>query len=593
MNEHSQRPTVSPHALREYALIADGERGAVIGPHGEFAWMCFPFWDSDALFATLIGGRGVYSIRPTGRYVWGGYYEEGTLIWRSRWITDDGAAIECREALALPAHPDCCTVLRRVVVLDGEARVGVALQPMAGFGSERVRQLKLHDDGCWRGTTGATRFCWAGAAQARAVADGHGGRLLELELELRAGDEHDFVLELSCDCAPAGPAEARRAWAATEDAWRRRVPDLGAVVGRRDARHSVAVLSGLTSRGGGMVAAATTALPERAQAGRNYDYRYVWIRDQCYAGRAAARAGAFDLLDAAVSFVTERLLADGPQLKPAYTTRGDAVPGEAKLALPGYPGAAAVKGNDANDQFQLDAFGETLLLLAVAAGTDRIDADGWVAAETAVKAIEERAAQPDSGIWEIEPRLWTHSRLICAAGLRALARCTTKFDVARWLSLADSLVGEMSAGAVSPDGYWQRAPDDGRLDASLLLAAVRGAVPADDPRSLATLEAYVDRLTVDHYAYRYSVDGLPLGQAEGAFLLCGFFVALAYLQQGDVVEAARWFERNRAASGPPGLLCEEFDIQQRQLRGNLPQAFVHALLLETALELTAVGDAKP
>ena len=578
---------VDPHALREYALIADGERGAVVGPHGEVAWMCFPFWDSDAIFTALMGGRGMYVLRPGGRFVWGGYYEEGTLIWRSRWITDDGATIECREALALPTAPDRCTVLRRVMVLDGEGRIEVALQPSGRFGSERVRRLKLDDDGCWHGVTGTTQFHWQGASRAHESSDGHGGRMLQLELDLTAGEEHDFLLELAVEGAPTEPLDADRAWAATEDAWRRRIPDLGAVVASRDSRHAVAVLSGLTSSGGGMVAAATTSLPERAQAGRNYDYRYVWIRDQCYAGRAAAKAGAFDLLDAAVRYVTDRLLAEGPRLKPAYTTRGDAVPDEVELELPGYPGGSAVIGNGANDQFQLDAFGEALLLLAVAAANDRVDADDWRAVETAIRAIEDRSGEPDSGIWEIEPRIWTHSRLICAAGLRAIAASTSNADAARWLALADRLTAEMSSTAVAAGGHWQRAPDDPRVDAALLLAAIRGAVPVDDPRSIATLATYVDRLAVDHYAYRYEVEGLPLGKAEGAFLLCGFFVALAYLQQGNVVEAARWFERNRAAPGPPGLLCEEFDIRQRQLRGNLPQAFVHALLLETALDLTA------
>jgi GH15 family glucan-1,4-alpha-glucosidase len=135
-----------------------------------------------------------------------------------------------------------------------------------------------------------------------------------------------------------------------------------------------------------------------------------------------------------------------------------------------------------------------------------------------------------------------------------------------------------------PTGRWQRSPHDDRLDAALLLPAIRGAIPADDPRTHATLRAFGQELTDDGYAYRYRPDERPLGEAEGAFLLCGFIMSLALGQQGDAVGAARWFERNRSACGPPGLLSEEFDVAQRQLRGNLPQAFVHALLLECALE---------
>lgn len=111
---------------------------------------------------------------------------------------------------------------------------------------------------------------------------------------------------------------------------------------------------------------------------------------------------------------------------------------------------------------------------------------------------------------------------------------------------------------------------------------MRGAVPADDPRTIATLRAYLDELTDEEYAYRFRHDQRPLADAEGAFLLCGFVVALAQHQQGDRLAAFRWFERNRAACGPPGLFAEEYDIAQRQLRGNLPQAFVHALFLESA-----------
>jgi GH15 family glucan-1,4-alpha-glucosidase len=334
-----------------------------------------------------------------------------------------------------------------------------------------------------------------------------------------------------------------------------------------------------------MVAAATTALPERAQEGRNFDYRYVWIRDQCIAGQAVAAAGPYPLVDVAVRFVTERLLDDGARLHPVYTTTGDCVPGESSLGLPGYPGGSDVVGNHARDQFQLDVFGEVLLLLAAAGRHDRLESDAWRAAGIAADVIEARWREPDAGIWELEPDEWTHSRLICAAGLRAIGTCAPgDAHTARWLALADTLVADAGARCVHASGRWQRSPGDDRLDAALLLPAIRGALDPDDPRSSATLDAYARELTEDGYAYRYRPDARPLGEAEGAFLLCGFVLALAYLERGDLVEATRWFERNRTACGPPGLFSEEFDVTQRQLRGNLPQAFVHALLLECAVD---------
>jgi len=574
-----------PHVLREYALLADGERGVLVGPRGDMAWMCFPRWDSPAVFASLIGGRGTYAVTPLGRYVWGGHYRPGSLVWHSRWVTE-GGVVECREALALPATPDRAVLLRRVVAEQGPAGVLVVLELREDYGRRRPRETRRDEGGRWWFELGnGSRAVWIGAAEARPEADGEGGHRLCLTLELEPGRHHDLALVLATSPAGADPVDAERAWLETETGWAERVPGLGNVVAARDAGHAYAVLSGLTSAGGGMVAAATTSLPERARQGRSYDYRYVWIRDQCYAGQAVAGVGPHPLMDDAVGFVRDRLLADGPEMKPVYTVTGADVPDQERLDLPGYPGGTDIVGNRANRQFQLDAFGESLLLLAAAAGHDHLDADGWRAVEVAAEAIARRWREPDAGIWELSPRSWTHSRLISAAGLRAASRHAVGPGLAAaWSSLADAIVVDTAACCLHPSGRWQRAPDDLRVDASLLLAPVRGALPADDPRTTATLRAVIEELTEDGFCYRYRPDERPLGSSEGAFLLCGFLMVLALGQRGERVAAARWFERNRAACGPSGLYSEEFDVQQRQLRGNLPQAFVHALLLECAAQ---------
>ena len=575
----------APHVLREYALLADGERGIVVGPRGEFVWMCFPRWDSDAIFSALLGGAGAYAITPQERFVWGGYYDPGSLIWNSRWTTAD-AVIECREALILPTRPDSAVILRRVIARQGTARLDLTLDPRAGFGRHGLSRLARNDAGTWTARCGDTRVCWTGAPDA-VPADQRSDVALTHTLELPEGAHHDLILQLLSGGTPDdGPPDPDIAWQGTEAAWRDRVPPLETTIAQRDGRHAYAVLSGLTGASGGMVAAATTSLPERARQGRSYDYRYVWIRDQCYTGQAVAAAGPHPLMDDAVRFVGDRLLADGRELNPAYTPTGDPVPDQRELELPGYPGATAIAGNWVNRQFQLDAFGEALLLFAAAARHDHLNPDAWRAAETATDAIEQRWREPDAGIWEIDPDHWTHSRLICVAGLRQISRHSPRGEqIARWLWLADTITADTAARALHPSGRWQRSPTDPRPDAALLMSAIRGAVPAGDPRSLATLHAIGTELTDDGYCYRYRPDERPLGQSEGAFLLCGLWMALAHHQQGDHVAAARWLERNRAACGPPGLLSEEFDVSQRQLRGNLPQAFVHALLIECASTL--------
>ncbi|QSE86899.1 glycoside hydrolase family 15 protein [Rhodococcus koreensis] len=580
MGGRADKVLFPPHVLREYALIADGERGALIGPRGDIAWLCTPSWADGAVFSVLLGGPGVYALSPTDlRFTWGGYYEQGTLIWRSRWVTADGI-IECREALAFPGDRHTAVLLRRVLAVDGDAQVSVGLDVAADFGAHPMQQIG-HQDGIRTLRAGSLQVRWSGAPAAH-----HRNGRLEAVLDVAAGQHHDLVLELGDRPLPDEVPDPGRLWQRTEQAWHEAVPPIDGSLADRDSRHAYAVLRGLTSASGGMVAAATTGLPERAEQGRNYDYRYCWIRDQCYAGQAvAAAAGPLPLLDDAVGFVSDRLLADGPDLKPAYTVGGGRVPDETTLDLPGYPGADARTGNWVNDQFQLDNFGEALLLLAAAARHDRLDREHWQAADIAVSAIERRWREPDAGIWELGNEHWAHSRLICAAGLRAIAAAAPAPQSAQWSSLADLLVTDTARDCLHRTGRWQRAPGDDRVDAALLLPAIRGALPAADPRTALTLAAVRRELGRDGYVYRFRQDERPLADAEGAFLLCGFLMALAEHQQGHQVDAVRWFERNRAACGSPALFTEEFDVVEHQLRGNLPQAFVHALLLESAHRL--------
>src|SRR5579862_2896992 len=227
-----------PHVLREYALLADGERGILVGPRGDFVWMCFPSWDSGAVFSSLIGGSGAYAVTPRERCVWGGYYEPDSLIWRSRWMTDDGAIIECREALALPTTPDRAVILRRVIAHQGAARLDVVLNPRGDFGHAPLRRLSQRDDGTWTAQLGGAHLSWVGGQDATPHADGHGGKALALTLELGEGAQHDLVLVLSRGAADSAPPEPERAWQGVTAAWRERVPDLARTVAPRDSRHA-------------------------------------------------------------------------------------------------------------------------------------------------------------------------------------------------------------------------------------------------------------------------------------------------------------------------------------------------------------------
>ncbi|MCW3845082.1 glycoside hydrolase family 15 protein [Micromonospora yasonensis] len=589
-DEEPSRPTAGdehePRVLREYALLADGHRGALVGPYGDVSWLCAPGWADPAVFSGLLGGRGEYVVTPANsRFVWGGHYEAGSLIWVSRWVTTDGI-IECRESLLFPGEQRRVVLLRQVHAVDRDAVVRVRLNPRADFGRVPLRDAR-RDGSLWLARCGDLHLRHTGGENLGLAA---GGALCG-QLRVPAGGQHDMVLEIATHPLDDPPPEPGALWRTTEHAWRESLLPPAGGDAHRDVVFAYAVLRGLTRPGGGMVAAATTALPERALAGRNYDYRYAWIRDQSFAGQAAALVGRYDLLDDIVAFLTERVLADGDRLAPAYTVDGSPVPEQHGLPfLPGYPGAPPRVGNWVREQFQLDIFGEVLLVLSQAARRDRLDRSAWDAMELTARVIADRWGQADSGIWELSPRQWTHSKLICVAGLRAAAGVAPAGLGGRWAALADAILADAATHGLHPSGRWQRAYDDQRVDASLLFPGIRGALPMGDPRTEATRRAVLRELECDGYLYRFRPDSRPLGDAEGAFLLCGYAASLAAWQAGDVVAANRWFERSRAACGPPGLFTEEYDVQQRQLRANLPQAFVHAMMLETAVTL---GQAHP
>lgn len=585
------REVDAPHTLRDYVFLADGWRGAMLNPDGEITWLCFPRWSGPALMAGLLGARGRYLLAPPARHVRGGYYEDGSLIWRQRWITHD-RVIEVREAMAYPATPGRAVVLRRISAVEMDASMYVELVLGSDYGRKPSKRWRREGD-TWTTESGQVHARWSGAPGARSIEAGAG---LACELAVEGGHHLDLVLELDTSSlagrAPPDPADL---WQRTESAWAEAVPACADLPARRDVRRAFAVLRGLTNGDRATVAAATTALPERAEAGRNYDYRYAWVRDICYIGRAGSTVeGAGHVLDDAVHFVTERLLADGPRMKPAYRDDGGRIPTPEHLGVPGYPGGSDQVGNRAVSQFQLDAFGEALLLLAAAARGGTLETDGWRAAELAVSAIAERWKEKDSGIWEVGPDHWTHSRLICAAGLRAMAGSDGRL---RWrndaIGLADQLLAEADRTSLHPSGRWQRSPTDTRVDASLLLAEIRGALADDDPRSVSTRQAILAELCQDDYLYRFADPGKPLGEQEGAFLVCNFWMALAKLRSGDHQGGSQWFERTRSSCGGSGLFSEEFDVAQRQLRGNLPQAFVHALLIEVAAEMSSLGRPGP
>ena len=295
------------------------------------------------------------------------------------------------------------------------------------------------------------------------------------------------------------------------------------------------MLHGLTSASGAMVAAATTSLPERLEGGRNYDYRYAWIRDQCYAGLAVAAHGPHPLLAGLVRFVTERLLDDGPGLMPAYTVAGEADRrrGAAAAArLPRRCGAGRATGYAASSSSTRSA--SRCRCSPPRRGHDMLTTDDWRAAAVAADVIDKRWREPDAGIWELDDRRWTHSRLACVSGLRAIAAAAgapgrlAGTGTARrpgGAALADAIAASLSDAVHPTAGGSGHQTTSGWTRPCCSRSSGAGS-PADDPRNLATIEAVRRELAADGFVYRFRHDDRPLHKAEGAFLLCGFWMAL-------------------------------------------------------------------
>src|SRR3954470_23402088 len=201
-------------------------------------WGCFPRWDSDPVFATLLGGEGFYCVRPRDRHVWGGYYEEGSLVWRNRWLSDS-STLECREALSYPGNPQRAVILRRLTALDGDTAVAVDLVLRRSFGAGTPSRVSRDERGGWTARLGELYIRWSGAPGARYDSRSASFRATPV---LRDGEQLDLVLEISTTPLDDDPPRADVEWQATEQAWRRAVPTLDAHLARRDVRQAVAVL---------------------------------------------------------------------------------------------------------------------------------------------------------------------------------------------------------------------------------------------------------------------------------------------------------------------------------------------------------------
>jgi GH15 family glucan-1,4-alpha-glucosidase len=366
---------------------------------------------------------------------------------------------------------------------------------------------------------------------------------------------------------------------------------------------SLIVLKALTYEPtGGIVAAATTSLPERIGGVRNWDYRYCWLRDATFALDALLESGFTAEAEAWRSWLLRAIAGDPDDLQIMYGPAGERRLRELELPwLPGYEGSRPVRiGNDASAQFQLDVYGEVMDVLHQARRREIEPNDqSWSLQQVLLANLERRWREPDEGIWEVRGprRHFTHSKMMAWVafdrGVKAVEQFGRGGAVERWRRIRDEIRAEVLEQGWSEElGSFVQYYGSDRVDASLLTIPLMGFLPPDDPRVRGTLEAVRRELLVDGFVQRYrhdeeveSIDGLPAG--EGAFFLCSFWFVDNLILLGELDEASEMFERLLSLRNGLGLLSEEYDPKLKRLVGNFPQAFSHIGLVNTALLLDA------
>jgi GH15 family glucan-1,4-alpha-glucosidase len=350
---------------------------------------------------------------------------------------------------------------------------------------------------------------------------------------------------------------------------------------------------------GGIVAAATTSLPEHIGSTRNWDYRFCWLRDATLTLLALLDAGYLTEAERWRDWLVRALAGSPAQAQIMYGVGGERRLPEREVEwLPGYEGSRPVRiGNAAAGQRQLDVYGEVADALhhARAAGLAP-SATAWAVQRELTDHVARIWAEPDEGIWEIRGprRHFTHSKVMAWVAMDRAIKAVEKYELPaaleHWRDIRRRIHEDVCANGFNTDRRsFVQAYGLQQLDASLLMIPLVGFLPMDDPRARGTIEAVGRELMVDGLVHRYhttaAVDGLPPG--EGAFLACSFWRADNYILLGRRDEARALFERLLALRNDVGLLAEEYDPRLKRQLGNFPQAFSHLALVDTALNLAA------
>jgi len=588
--------------IEDYALIGNNATAALVGRNGSIDWLCFPRFDSAACFAALLGSpeNGHWSIAPrAAQPTVTRRYREGTLVLETEFSIPEGRAVvvDCMDRRG--EHQD---VVRLVRGVHGRVPMEMELAIRFEYGTV-VPWVSRIEDGRLCAIAGPDRIVLAAPIELR-------GEDLKTRagFEVEAGQTVPFTLTWSPSFSPtpASPDAATVVEHVTHgwEKWSSQHTPKGPY--KEAVLRSLITLKALTHHEtAGIVAAATTSLPEQIGGSRNWDYRFCWLRDAAYTLYALLESGFKEEAKAWREWLLRAVAGKPDQMQIMYGLAGERRLTEFELPeLPGYEGSQPVRiGNAASEQLQLDVYGELLdsAYLARRKGMPGSEA-GWNLARAAVNHLETIWTKPDDGIWEIRGprRHFVHSKVMVWVAVDRAVRIMQEFGeggpLERWIRLRRDIREEVCRLGFSRElNSFVQYYGSKELDASLLLVPLVGFLPPDDPRILGTIAAIEKNLLHDGFVARYNtrsaVDGLS--GDEGVFLACSFWLVDNYVLQRRDDEARALFERLFGLRNDVGLLSEEYDPKEHRQLGNFPQAFSHLALINSAHNLSGAVESKP
>ncbi|MGE5548594.1 MAG: glycoside hydrolase family 15 protein [Solirubrobacterales bacterium] len=579
--------------IEDYALLGDTFTAALVGRDGSIDWLCLPRFDAPACFAALLGTpeHGRWLLAPAGGQCRGTRaYRDDTMVLDTTFHTAGGTVV-VTDLMPEFDEDDRVDLVRIVTGQSGTVEMTMDLVLRFDYGL-LVPWTIREDAGSVVAIAGPDAVhLWAPVPMEL------DGRRIRAHFSVSAGDSVAMSIcwHPSHQTTPKVlPAE--RILADTLAWWRRwsaRCTYRGAW--RDPVMRSLLTLKALTfSPTGGIVAAATTSLPERLGGVRNWDYRFCWLRDATFTLYSLLQSGYTDEARAWREWLLRAAAGEASQLQVVYGLGGEHRIPEWEVGwLPGYEGSAPVRvGNAARCQLQLDVFGEVMDALHVGRAADLGPLPpAWTLQCEFLDNLERMWALPDEGLWEVRgpSRHFTHSKVMAWVAVDRSIRDAETWDfeapLERWRALRDTIHCEVcSKGFDAARGTFVQYFGGDTLDASLLMIPMVGFLSCHDERLVGTVAEIERRLMDGGLIRRYEegpgIDGMPSG--EGAFLACSFWYADVLWMQGRRREALAMWDRLLGLRNDVGLLAEEYDTRAGRLVGNFPQAFSHVALVNSA-----------